>query len=207
MNRLDLFDSWASFYDQSIGENPQGYPFEGYYTVLNTINNKINISKSTKILDLGIGTGLLTMELYKRGAKIYGIDFSEKMIIEAKKKMPTATFYCNSFEEEFPSELNDIKFDYIISSYAFHHLSSPKKIVFIKQLLPKLTELGVIYIADVSFESKSDLEKCKTKFINDWDNTEFYFTADEFVAYLLKNNIKSKYSQISSCAGIYEIKS
>ncbi|MBT3580718.1 class I SAM-dependent methyltransferase, partial [bacterium] len=70
MNRLNLFDSWASFYDQSIGENPQGYPFEGYYTVLNTINNKINISKSTKILDLGIGTGLLTMELYKRGAKI-----------------------------------------------------------------------------------------------------------------------------------------
>ena len=56
-------------------------------------------------------------------------------------------------------------------------------------------------------ETKLDLEKCKSEFMKNWDNTEFYFTADEFVAYLLKNNIKSKYSQISSCAGIYEIKS
>jgi putative AdoMet-dependent methyltransferase len=205
MNRTTLFNNWAIFYDKSIGKNPIGYPFEGYYTVLKSINDKIEINKTTKILDIGVGTGLLTTQLYKRGGKIYGIDFSEKMIIEAQKKMPKAVFYCSNFENDLPDKLNDIKFDYIVSSYAFHHLSDNKKLSFIKSLLLKLTKSGKIYIGDVSFKSKEDMKQNKLKFIDDWDHTEIYFIADQFLEMLHKNNIKANHSQISFCAGVFEL--
>lgn len=72
------FDKWAGEYDESIARDSEGYPFEGYYNVLAYVQNKIKIEDGVKILDIGIGTGLLTQELYKKGARIYGIDFSKR---------------------------------------------------------------------------------------------------------------------------------
>jgi putative AdoMet-dependent methyltransferase len=74
------FDQWAGEYDASIEKLSNGYPFEGYYDVLGYIQNAIVDPKNTSILDLGIGTGLLTYELYKTGATIAGADFSKQMI-------------------------------------------------------------------------------------------------------------------------------
>jgi putative AdoMet-dependent methyltransferase len=71
------FDKWAGGYDASIQRHSKGYPFEGYYNVLSYVHSLIKESKEKKIFDVGVGTGLLTYELYKKGAQIYGIDFSE----------------------------------------------------------------------------------------------------------------------------------
>lgn len=56
------------------------------------VQNMIKLDKDVKILDIGIGTGLLTEELYKKGAQIHGIDFSKKMLEIAEKKMPGGIF-------------------------------------------------------------------------------------------------------------------
>ncbi len=45
-----------------------------------------------QILDLGCGTGDLSYELAKRGAHVVGVDQSEAMIEEAKRKYPKLTF-------------------------------------------------------------------------------------------------------------------
>ena len=82
------FDSWAGDYDESISKLSEGYPFEGYYEVLSFVNRCVYLSKGTRVLDIGIGTGLLTEELYRQGAEIFGIDFSPKMLELAKRIMP-----------------------------------------------------------------------------------------------------------------------
>ena len=64
------FNKWAGEYDASIKKYSEGYPFEGYYNVLSYTRSLIKESKEKKILDVGIGTGLLTYELYKKGAQI-----------------------------------------------------------------------------------------------------------------------------------------
>lgn len=74
------FDKWAGEYDASIQRHSEGYPFEGYYNLLSYVHSLIKESKEIKILDVGVGTGLLTHKLYKKGGQIYGIDFSEKML-------------------------------------------------------------------------------------------------------------------------------
>ena len=42
--------------------------------------------RGNKILDLGCGTGGITLEMSKLGREMSGVDISEEMIAEAKKK-------------------------------------------------------------------------------------------------------------------------
>ena len=45
-----------------------------------------------RILDLGCGTGTLTAEIAARGADVLGVDRSEEMIAQARKKFPALRF-------------------------------------------------------------------------------------------------------------------
>ena len=45
-----------------------------------------------RILDLGCGTGVLTAEIAGRGADILGVDRSEEMISQARRKFPALKF-------------------------------------------------------------------------------------------------------------------
>lgn len=45
-----------------------------------------------RILDLGCGTGALTAEIAARGTEVLGVDRSEEMIAQARKKFPTLQF-------------------------------------------------------------------------------------------------------------------
>src|SRR5215470_9893698 len=44
------------------------------------------------ILDLGCGTGALTVEIAARGAEVLGVDRSEEMIAQGRKKFPSLRF-------------------------------------------------------------------------------------------------------------------
>ncbi len=200
------FDKWAGGYDKSIAESSKGYPFEGYYDVLSAVQSLIKEPSGKRILDVGIGTGLLTNELYKQGANIFGLDFSEKMIIEAKNKMPKGSFYNFDMNEGIPDVLKNNKFDYIVSSYAIHHLRDEDKIKFIKGLKDILVEEGLIILADVSFENKEDLDECKIESGYKWDNDEEYIVFNELKNDLLEIGFEAEYSQVSKCAGVLKLK-
>ena len=96
------FDEWAGTYDESISRWETGYPFEGYYKVLANIRKQISPTQSKKVLDIGVGTGLLSYELYRSGAMIWAIDFSDEMIKRARQKMPQATFFLHDIKGGFP---------------------------------------------------------------------------------------------------------
>ncbi|MFO8110233.1 MAG: methyltransferase domain-containing protein [Thermoplasmata archaeon] len=87
------FDSWAKDYDKTVSQRDNGYPFKGYYRMLRNVRDHICDPKGKDILDIGVGTGLLSRELYDKGANITGNDISQKSIKRAKEKMPRAEFY------------------------------------------------------------------------------------------------------------------
>jgi len=200
------FDKWAGDYDKSIAESSKGYPFEGYYDVLSAVRSLIKEPSGKRILDVGIGTGLLTNELYKQGADIYGLDFSEKMIIEAKTKMPKGSFYNSDMKDGIPEELKNNMFDYIVSSYAIHHLNHMDKIEFIKSLKDFLVEDGLIILADISFESKDDLISCKIESGHEWDEDEDYMVIEELMDDFLGLGFDIRYTQVSRYAGVLTLK-
>ena len=195
------FDLWADGYDKSVNlcEEDNEYPFAGYKDVLSDIYNIIHSKKSANILDIGFGTVVLTKKLYDDGYKIWGVDFSEKMFEISKEKMPKAKLFQYDFTQGLPEELENQKFDFVISTYALHHLNDTEKVKFLTKLLNLINKNGMILIGDVAFSSREMHDKCKSDCGEDnWDDDEFYFVFDE----LKKSFVDAEFKQISHCAGV-----
>lgn len=194
------FDLWADGYDKSVGVSDEegSYPFAGYKQILNEIYNRILTDKCNSILDIGFGTGTLTTKLYSHGCRIWGQDFSGKMIELAKARMPEAQFYQGDFSEGLVEELMHNRYDAVIATYSLHHLSDEQKTGLIESVLPLLREGGCFYIGDVAFETRAELEQCRTLAGEEWDDDEIYFAADEW----MKAFPQIKFEKFSFCAGL-----
>ncbi|MCQ1529943.1 class I SAM-dependent methyltransferase [Lutispora saccharofermentans] len=200
------FDLWADGYDESVNlsEEDNDYPFAGYKNLLNAIYNIIRKKEKAKVLDIGFGTGVLTKKLYDDGYEIYGVDFSKRMIEIAKEKMPLSRLFQYDFSKGLPKELENLWFDYIISTYATHHLDDNGKVQFFHRLSEYISDDGEILIGDVAFQTRKLLEQCKIKSGDYWDNEEIYIVYDELKKSFPQNNIK--FIPISHCAGIVRFK-
>lgn len=198
------FDLWAGDDDKSVSlsDDSDTYPFAGYKIILNTIYNRVISCSGKRVLDIGFGTGTLTSKLYEQGCDIYGQDFSGKMIELAQNKMPQAKLYFGDFSQGLVNDLKQRKYDAIIATYSLHHLTDKQKICVLRELLPLLNEDGCIYIGDVAFATRDELEKCRLQAGDKWDDTEYYFVFDE---------LKSVFPQLvfepmSYCAGLLSLR-
>ncbi|MCY1713983.1 class I SAM-dependent methyltransferase [Caproiciproducens galactitolivorans] len=194
------FDLWANGYDKSVSlsEETNEYPFAGYKNVLNQIYRTVKQKENASVFDIGFGTGILTKKLYDDGFDIYGIDFSEKMIEIAKNKMPKAELIQYDFSNGLPPEIENIKFDFIICTYAIHHLNDEQKIAFIHKLQRSLRPDGKILIGDVAFETEKELEECKANSGENWDNDESYIIFKKLAPHFCS----AKFHKISYCSGV-----
>ena len=194
------FDLWADGYDKAVGisDEESTYPFAGYKKVLGFIFKTIMETANAVVLDIGFGTGTLTTKLYEQGCSIYGQDFSTRMIALASEKMPYAHLYQGDFSKGLVEPLQDRRYDYIVATYSLHHLTDAQKSVFLTELRDHLKENGKIMIGDVAFETRKDLEQCKLKAGDTWDNDEIYFVVEE----LRKDFPALSFTQMSDCAGV-----
>jgi len=78
-----------------------------------------------RILDLGCGTGVLTTEIAGRGAEILGVDRSEEMIVQARKKFPALPFETlDARELRFEAE-----FDAVFSNAVLHWIPEAEQVI------------------------------------------------------------------------------
>lgn len=194
------FDLWADDYDRSVGLSDEDgtYPFAGYKRILNEIYSSVLSASGKVVLDIGFGTGTLTTKLYEQGCIVYGQDFSQRMIELAREKMPEAKLYQGDFSQGLVESLMENKYDAIIATYSLHHLTDVQKVSFVKILLTLLKEGGRIYIGDVAFKTRAELEECKTQAGGEWDSDEIYFVVDELREFFPK----MKFERFSQCSGL-----
>lgn len=197
------FDLWADGYDKSVGlsDEDQTYPFAGYKGVLARIYQIVMAGGKAKVLDIGFGTGTLTKKLYEQGCEIWGQDFSGRMMELARAKMPDAHLFQADFSQGLADPLLQNSYDFILATYSLHHLTDDGKISLIKTLTGLLKDGGAILIGDVAFATRQDLEKCREKAGEEWDDEEIYFVFDE----LRKIFPGMKFEQISYCAGVLSL--
>ena len=197
------FDLWADGYDKTVGlsDEDNTFPFAGYKQVLNEIYNNVRTSKGHTVLDLGFGTATLTAKLYEQGYRIWGQDFSERMLELAKAKMPDAKLYLGDFSNGLVEELKQNRYDIVIATYSLHHLTDAQKVRFINNLLPLLNPGGCIYIGDVAFETRAELERQRVLIGEEWDEEEIYFVVDEFT----QSFPQARFQPISFCAGLFSL--
>ena len=178
------FDLWADGYDESVGVSDEDntYPFAGYKEILGSIYRTIMEKPNPSVLDIGFGTGTLTVKLYENGCEVFGQDFSSRMIDLASAKMPNAHLYKGDFSQGLAEPLKWHSYDFIVATYSIHHLRDNQKIMFLRELLEHLKDDGMILIGDVAFSTREELNQCKEESKDEWDDDEFYCVADELKA-------------------------
>lgn len=194
------FDLWADGYDKDVGLSDESgtYPFAGYREVLNDIYREVLRKKGADVLDIGFGTGTLTAKLYQNGCAVWGQDFSEKMIAIAGQKMPNARLYAGDFTKGLHPALTERRYDAIVATYSLHHLTDAQKPPFLRSLLALLRDGGRIFIGDVAFRTREELERCRREAGSSWDADEIYFVCDE-----LKEFFPAlEFTPFSHCAGV-----
>ena len=142
--------------------------------MMNALYQRVLAQSGRDVLDIGFGTGILTSRLYEQGCRIYGQDFSSRMIELAQAKMPDARLYQGDF-----SELCVRQYDAIVATYSLHHLTDAQKIDFLRALLPLLKQDGCIFIGDVAFRTRGELKACRNAAGSEWDEDEIYFVYGE----------------------------
>lgn len=198
------FDVWADGYDESVrlADENDAYPFAGYATILKEIYGRVCASGAKAVLDIGFGTGTLAGQLYQQGCDVFGQDFSSRMIQLAQGKMPRAKLYQGDFSLGLVQALKQQRYDAIIATYALHHLTDEQKAAFLQELLPLLQDNGCIYVGDVAFATRAQLEQCKAQAGDDWDASEIYFVYDE----LKQDFPQLRFEPVSHCAGLLTLK-
>ena len=123
------FDQWADEYDRSVARSDAAgsYPFAGYQEILDAIVDRVTAHGGGAVLDIGFGTGTLTARLYAQGCRIYGQDFSERMVQLVQEKMPNAELYSGDFRQGLAEPLRARRYDFIIATYSLHHRRTPRR--------------------------------------------------------------------------------
>ena len=147
-----------------------------------------------KILDIGCGGGLLSEPMCRLGAKVFGIDASEKNInvakLHAKKNNLDINYECTS-PENFKTE---IKFDVILNMEIVEHVEDVD--FFLKSCSQLLKKDGIMFIATINKTLKSYLFAIVgAEYILRWlpigtHSWDKFIKPDELIDILKKYNLK-----------------
>ena len=111
-----------------------------------------SIKPCYSVLDIGCGTGNLTVRILRKGAKVVAIDVNPDMIKIAKQKIEKSGFQDSvKFREEGVSELSsesDSEYDAVVSGLCFSELSDDEQKYALKQIYRILKPGGLLLLAD-----------------------------------------------------------
>lgn len=107
-------------------------------------------SETDRCLDLGAGTGFLSLPLAQRAASVEAVDLSEAMLASLRLEAERAGVLVATRAANLADlRLADGSFDLIVSSYALHYLDDVDKHALLRRMHAWLAPGGRIVIADM----------------------------------------------------------
>jgi len=172
------FDSQAEGYDTSLKKS--GFRFnvhEFYDDALTSAVGYVEPVAGETGLDIGVGTGNLAEKCLGAGAAMIGVDQSEEMLRVCRKKNPQVDTRHGHF---LALPLMDKQVDFIVSSYALHHLTDDEKLLALQEMDRVLAEGGRIAIADLMFENPSQKNEVMIAFKTQENDEAIFAINDEY---------------------------
>lgn len=202
---IGCHNNQADQYDREITSDLGDYIRENYFEVLDKVIACAELKDKMKVLDIGIGTGLLE-ERIKIEVVLFGIDISEKMMEKVREKKLPVTLMHGSFTD-IPYE--NETFDRIVSTFAFHHLTPKEKKTAFREMDRVLCNRGRIIIGDFMYLDKAQLKELIDKFVIEKrkdmleELEEEYFTnISEETEVLVELGYTIKYERISTLSWV-----
>jgi tRNA (cmo5U34)-methyltransferase len=131
---------WARHGQRKLAATPC---FDNYYDLTTEFLAK-NLSEPKRIMDLGAGTGLLSVFWYKYfpNAEFVLVDIADAMLEIAKKRfdnLSNISYIVNDYSEDLPNG----DFDVILSALSIHHLNAKQKKDVFSKIHGKLPDDGI----------------------------------------------------------------
>ena len=150
--------------------------------------------KDIKILDIGCGGGLLSEPMCRLGAKVTGIDASDKNIkvakLHSKKSNLQIDYFCSSPEKFNAKE----KFDVILNMEIVEHVDDVN--FFLRSCSKLLKKNGIMFVATLNRTLKSYIFAIVgAEYILRWlpigtHEWEKFLTPKELISILKKNDLR-----------------
>lgn len=140
-------------HDKRIREQftKQAIPFTRLKGHLDSVDLLINLSEvgsDDTVLDVACGPGLVACEFARFAKSVTGIDLTEKMIEEARRRQATESLSNIDWRIGSATDLpfeND-RFSVVFSRYTFHHFTSPRSVL--SEMIRVCRPNGYVLVAD-----------------------------------------------------------
>jgi len=150
-DRGRVIDSWANIYD--IVNYFVFMIFGGGGNLRNEIAGMAKLREAKSVLDIGCGTGNLSLEIVKRlpsGGHVIGIDAGEKMVTLAKNKLHNAQSPIQFLRVSAENiSFKDEVFNCVFNVFLLHHLPMELKIAAFNEMYRVLRKGGELVTVDV----------------------------------------------------------
>jgi len=157
-------DEDAPSYDQDVLN--EAHPIRaGYSELLDSVAAQVQVHTPCRVLELGSGTGNLSIRL-NQVKELTCVDISTEMQRIARQKLPSSAHI--TYEEAdilaFFDKLEK-KFDAVVSTYTIHHLTEAEKQQLFEKIESSLDPGGLAIFGDLMFENQNKrdayLEQCR----------------------------------------------
>lgn len=177
----DIFnhDTEAADYDNDV-RNEANPIRTGYRGVLRWVIREAQITPSSRVLELGSGTGNLS-ELIASCGELVSVDVSENMEAIAKRKVRHLTnrrFIKADILEVFSQELGE--FDAVISTYTVHHLTDQEKQRLFALVFGHLLPSGSAVFGDLMVQNSAEKEAKIQRYLAQGDQATAQAISEEF---------------------------
>jgi SAM-dependent methyltransferase len=136
----NTFNEAASIYDVR-----PSYPEK----IIDEIISLSGISEKSRILEIGVGTGQITLPFAKRGYEIMGLELGPALTEQARKNLqnyPNVNIVTTAFEDWESQE----KFDLLLSAQAFHWIDTGVGVRKAAEVLNRAGFIALVWNLDVS---------------------------------------------------------
>ncbi|SEB49167.1 methyltransferase domain-containing protein [Paenibacillus sp. GP183] len=193
------FDHQAKTHDERVLNNDNEY--KGYEEALKITIQWVSPRVGERGLDIGTGTGNLAGKFLDKGVQMAGIDQSKEMMKQCRSKHPQMEIKLGNF---LAIPYLDGQFDFIVTTFALHHISDEQKLLALDEMRRVLKPHGRICITDLMFENETkkelyikDLnEQGKTDLIKTIQN-EYYSICSSLLNWFDENGYITKHRQLN----------
>jgi putative AdoMet-dependent methyltransferase len=150
--RAIMHDSVVSNQDEEIFAESE---YKDYDEALTTVVQMIAAQNDEVGLDLGTGTGNLAGRFLTNDITMCGVDQSKEMLRQCRLKFPNMETKLGNF---LAIPYLDDQFDFVVSSFAFQHLSDEQKQLSLQEIDRVLKPRGRLCLADLMYSADNPIK-------------------------------------------------